>query len=145
MNTLRIARALLLTGVAANVSAGDLQSDLMAMEKSGWQAWGNHDASHIRKTAAADLVQTIAGVGRISGLDAVAEGTLSHTCKMASFDLHNPALRQLTPDVAILSYEATQSTTCDGKALPAKLVVTAVYTHADGAWMMRSYQETPVE
>jgi hypothetical protein len=51
----------------------------------------------------------------------------------------------VTPDVVILSYAATQDTTCEGRKLPARLQSVAVYVRNGGKWLQTSYQETPLE
>jgi uncharacterized protein (TIGR02246 family) len=131
--------------VAAVPALGGLQEDLIAMEKANWTAWGKKDGATATKNSTADSVQTIAGVGTLVGRDAIAKETSAHTCVMKSFDFQDPKLRQLTPDVVIISYTATQDTTCDGVKLPAKVQATTVYVKQSGKWLSANYQETPVE
>ena len=69
----------------------------------------------------------------------------SHNCQMKEFELSDSNLRQVSPDVAILTYTATQDTTCGGQKMPAKVYSTAVYVRQDGKWRSTSYQETALE
>ena len=68
----------------------------------------------------------------------------SNTCLMKSLDT-DAKLRQLSPDIAILTYMATQDTTCEGQKLPAKVFATSIYLRQGGKWRSTSYQETPLE
>ena len=140
-----IAALVLFLATATPAIAANLQADLMAREKAGWTAWGAKDATTGVKGMAEDIVQVIAGVGRVEGKQAVAAATASHDCVMRSFEFHDPALRQITPDVAILSYRATQDTTCGAQTLPKSVLVTVIYVHRGDAWLSTSYQETPAE
>jgi hypothetical protein len=45
---------------------------------------------------------------------------------MKEFELSDSNLRQVSPDIAILTYTATQDTTCGGQRLPAKVCSTAL-------------------
>jgi uncharacterized protein (TIGR02246 family) len=134
-----------LLALAAVPALGGLQEDLIAMEKANWTAWGKKDGATSTKNLTADSVQTIAGVGTMVGRDTIAKENSAHTCVMKSFDFQDPKLRQLTPDVAIVSYTATQDTTCDGAKLPAKVQATSVYVKQGGKWLSANYQETPVD
>ena len=73
------------------------------------------------------------------------QGDQCLTCELKSFDFSGAKLRQVAPGVAILSYTATQDTTCEGAKLPPKLQVTSVYVQKDGKWLSANYQETPID
>jgi hypothetical protein len=139
------ATLVLLLGLAPLAVAADLQAELVAVEKSDWTAWGKKDAAVVKKIATVDAVSIIAGVAPAIGRDAIIKETTTHTCEMKSFAIQNPKLRKLGADVAVLTYTATQDTTCDGKKLPAKLFSTAIYVQQKGKWMKTQYQETPID
>ena len=69
----------------------------------------------------------------------------SSRCNVKSFDLADTKVRQLSPDIAILTYNVTQDVTCDGKKLPPKLFATAIYVRQGGKWRWTSYQETALK
>jgi uncharacterized protein (TIGR02246 family) len=136
-----IMTALLLTVAVVSPSpAGDLKEELLAREKSGWSAWAK-----MKDTWTEDAVQVVAGAGVSKGRDKIISDVSSHNCQMKDFAFSDSSLRQLSPDVAILTYTATQDTTCDGHKLPAKVYSTAVYVRQDGKWRSTSYQETALE
>jgi hypothetical protein len=121
-----------------------LQADLLAREKALWTAWGNKDGGPTREQMVESYVQVVAGVGVAAGREAVAAEIEKHNCTMKSFDFTDAKLRRPAPDVAMITYTATQETTCGGKKLPAKLFVTSTWVRRDGKWMGFSYQETPI-
>jgi hypothetical protein len=136
---------LLLTVVATPVAAAGLQDDLIAREKALWTAWGEKKGEPTRAQTVEDYVQVVAGVGMTAGREAVASAIEKHTCVMKSFSFQDAKLRQPTPDIAILTYVATQDTSCDGQALPGKIFATSIWVRQGGTWMGYSYQETPID
>jgi hypothetical protein len=140
-----LATLLLLLGLAPLAVAADLQAELMAQEQSLWTAWGKKDGAPFKKHLTADAVEIIAGTAPAIGLDAIVKDIATHTCEMKSFAHQNPKLRKLGADVVVLTYTATQDTTCDGKKLPAKLFATTIYVRQKGTWMQTQYQETPID
>jgi uncharacterized protein (TIGR02246 family) len=141
-----IVTTLLLTiAVASPSMGGDLKDELLAREKSGWSAWAKRDTTEMKDTWTEDAVQVVAGAGVSKGRDKIIADVSSHNCQMKEFELSDSGLRQPSPDVAILTYTATQDTTCDGQKLPAKVYSTAVYVRQDGKWRTTSYQETALE
>lgn len=141
-----ISLLLLSACLGVNVLAGDLEADLLAREKSMWQGWANRDAGPLRQHSAEDMVSIIAGTGgRVSGLETNAAGFADHGCTLSAFEFSDAALKQVTADVVILSYKASQNAECDGEPLPARLEATAVYVRRNGEWRSTHYQETPIE
>jgi uncharacterized protein (TIGR02246 family) len=140
-----VAALLLAVAMVSPSRAGDLKEELLAREKSGWSAWAKRDTSAMKDTLTEDAVQVVAGAGVSKGRDKIIADVSSHTCQMKEFEFSDSSLRQLSPDVAILTYTATQDTTCDGHKLPGKVYSTAVYVHQGGKWRSTSYQETALE
>jgi uncharacterized protein (TIGR02246 family) len=99
----------------------------------------------MKDTMTEDAVQVVAGAGVSKGRDKIIADVSSHNCQMKEFELSDSSLRQVSPDVAILTYTATQDTTCDDQKLPAKVYSTAVYVRQDGKWRSTSYQETALK
>lgn len=145
MKTCLAALFLVALAVPPAVAADDLQETLLAREKAHWTAWGNKDSGPTRKQTVESFVQVIAGVGLVAGQEAVAKSIETHSCVMKSFDFTDAKLRRPAPDVAILTYTATQDTTCGGQKLPKKLFVTSTLVKRDGEWLGFQYQETPID
>ena len=71
-------------------------------------------------------------------------GGAASTCKMTSFHFSDVKLRELSPDIALISYVATQGTVCDGAKLPSKVHATPTYNGQNGTWRSANYRETPL-
>jgi len=136
-----------LVGLAFTVPAmaGDLADELVAIDKALWSAWGVGDAGPFKEHLTDDHVQAVAGAGVVSGKDRIVAGFSEETCDVQSFDFQDVHVRQITDDVAILSYVATQDASCGGEKLTPKVFATTVYVHRDGKWLSAAYQETPID
>jgi uncharacterized protein (TIGR02246 family) len=142
----RLLAAVVLVGaIGPTAGAQDLTAELMAIEHRHWAAWGRKDGSIARAYLTEDAVDIVAGTPPISGRDAIVKAIETLPCEMASFRHEAATLRRVTPDVVILSYAATQDTTCEGRKLPARLQSVAVYVRKGGKWLQTSYQETALE
>jgi ketosteroid isomerase-like protein len=91
-----------------------------------------------------DAVVIAASGEALMGKQAILADVSSTNCKVKSFDLADTKLRQLSADVAILTYNLTQDVMCEAK-LPAKVFATAVYVRQGGKWRWASYQETALK
>ena len=145
MKTLLAALMLVVAVVPPALAADDLQETLLAREKALWTAWGNKDSGPTRKETVESYVQVVAGVGMTAGRDAVAKVIETHNCVMKSFEFSDANLRRPAPDVAILTYVATQDTSCGGQKLPKKVFVSSTWVKRDGEWKGFQYQETPID
>ena len=140
-----IASLLLCLAAASPSVAGDLTSELVALEKTGWTAWSKGDGQAFKDLISEDAVQAVAGGGITVGRDKIMADVASHGCEVKGFAFHDAKVRQLSPDIALLSYTATQDATCQGNKLPGKVYSTAVYVRKDGKWRSVNYQETPLD
>jgi uncharacterized protein (TIGR02246 family) len=125
--------------------AANLKSDLIEIEKRAWTAWGKGDAATYTQSMTDDAVMAVTDDKVLRGKKEIAANVASHGCQLKSFAFTDTAMRQLTPDIAVLSYTATQDATCDGEKLPAKLYATAIYLRQSGNCRWISYQETPIK
>ena len=135
----------LCTCAIGSAFAGDLKQQLIDTEKTLWTAWGAADPEPFRAHLTADATNVVAGAGVNTGLDAMLADIAAGGCTLNSFEFTDVVLKQPVSDVAILSYTATQDSTCDGHALPPKVYATSIYVQQDGVWKTTHYQETPAE
>lgn len=124
--------------------AADTKGDLVAMEKSAWKAFANHDAKAYVANMTDDAVE-IGSDGAVTTGEKLLASVSSRSCNVKSFDLADAKLRQPTPDIAILTYNVTQDVTCEGKKSPTKTIATAIYVRQGGKWRWTMYQQTPIK
>lgn len=142
---LLLASTMLLFAVVSPATAGDLKDELIAREKAEWQAWANGDGEAYRDWLTEDATFAVAGDGLTTGRDAIIADISSHDCEIKDLDFADFNLRQLSPDVAVLTYTATSETTCQGQKLPGALYATSIYVRQGSEWRLASYQETALE
>lgn len=140
-----LAALVLQFAVTVPAVAADLIDDLMAIEKRLWTAWGKKDGETFRKAIDVNAVEIVAGTAPLVGRDAIVKAVTTQSCELRSFKFDDARLHRLGRDAAAASYTATQDATCEGKKLPPKLRVTSIYLKKQGKWMLRYYQETPIE
>ena len=126
-------------------AAGDLEAHLKKLDETMWTAWGKADGKAFERALTKDAVQIVAGTGLLVGRDAIAESVSEGGCELKSFEHTGATVRRLAPNVAVLSYTATQDATCGDTKLPPKVQSTSIYVRKKGKWMNTSYQETPLE
>lgn len=136
----------LLLSLAVSPSiAADLTSELLAMEKISWKAWGDHDVKTFSDGMTDDAVQVYPDGSVYKGREKILSDVGSHKCNLKSVEFSDANVRQPTSDTAILTYIATQDLACEGEKPFSKLTATAFYVRQGGKWRWSHYQETPVE
>jgi uncharacterized protein (TIGR02246 family) len=137
-----IVALLLVLAVVSPSMAADLKDDLVALEKSSWKAFADHDAKAYGDTMTDDAVLVSASGEVVTGRQKIVADL---SCNVKSFDLADTKLRQLSADIAILTYNLTQDVTCGAEKLPTKAFATAIYVRQGGKWRWTSYQETALK
>lgn len=64
--------------------------------------------------------------------------------KVDYFNFSNTIVDVLGDDAAMITFEARQSGTFDGKPLPTRIAVVEIWTRSAGTWLQKYYQETPI-
>jgi len=62
----------------------------------------------------------------------------SHDCEIENLDFADFNLRELSPEIVLLTYTATSETTCQGQSLPSSVYSTSVYVRQGGKWRITS-------
>ncbi len=147
MKTLLVLATISLTVLASSRlnAAGDLKDHLVKLDQAMWTAWGKADGEAFEKRLTKDAVQIVAGSGMMVGRDAIAASVSEGGCELKAFEFTGATVRRLAPNVAVLSYTATQDAACGDTKLPPKVQSTSIYVRKKGKWMNASYQETPLE
>jgi uncharacterized protein (TIGR02246 family) len=144
MKSTLVALLLALAVVSSSMAAG-LKEEIVAIEKDSWKAYANHDAKAYGETMTDDAVVAGASGDIMTGKQEILADVSNNPCNVKSFDLADTKLRQLSADIAILTYNLTQDVTCGGKKLPAKIFATSIYVRQGGKWRWTSYQETTLK
>jgi hypothetical protein len=133
--------ALVLLATAPTVAGDDVDSKLIAIERSFWEAWKNQDAGPF-KTHLGDVTVNITPGGMTKGKTAIIEELVGGACDVKSYSLANLKVHHVAKGVAILTYEASQDATCRGNKVPAKVLASSVYVNQNGKWLAVSYHES---
>jgi uncharacterized protein (TIGR02246 family) len=122
--------------------AADLKDEIVAVEKRAWQAFADHDVKAYSDVWTDDAVEALADGSVLTGKQAILADLKSTNCKVKSFDIGKPKVRQVSPDVAILTYDLTQDVTCGATKLAPKANASSLYVRRGGKWLGVHYQET---
>ncbi len=113
--------------------------DLEAKQESLWRARETGDTKAAKK-----LLGSKASVTSYSGAkdaDELVAQLGAGVCEVKSFQLTDFALKYDSPTTGVLSYQAAQDATCDGRQLPRKVNVKVGYWNTDGRWVVSFYVE----
>ena len=127
---------------AKPVAAAPTKEALMAIEKSGWEAWKNRDAKWTEDNYS-DKGFNLGGTGRTDKATMI-KSMAAQKCEVKSYSLSDDKLQMAGPDVAILTFKGTQDATCDGKKSPANVYSVSVYAREGDKWKAAFYAEAPV-
>jgi len=133
---------LLAFSVVSPSIAADLKEEIVAAEKTGWQAYADHNVKAYSDVWTDDAVEVLADSSVLTGKQAILTDLKSTTCNVKSFDIANPQVREVSPDVAILTYSLTQDVTCGATKLAPKAIASSLYVRRGGKWLGVHYQET---
>ncbi|MGD9563789.1 MAG: nuclear transport factor 2 family protein [Pyrinomonadaceae bacterium] len=115
---------------------------LMAVERSGWEAWKARDAKKLEEIT----MKTLGFIGPFGDYTGNQADTIKQwtggTCDIKSVNLSDGAATTLSPTVAILHFKGVAEGTCDGqKLLP--LWGTNIYVKDGGNWKLAAGIERP--
>ena len=116
-------------------------TQIITLEKAGWEAWKNKDASWTQKNTTEEFLSINAD--GVSNKKQVIKSTASD-CKVEKYALSNFKFVKLTDTVVILTYEAIQKGTCGGKKLTLRVRSTVNYVKRNGILLEALYVEVPV-
>jgi hypothetical protein len=130
------------TNTAKPTAAAPTKEALMTMEKAGWEAWKNRDAKWTVDNAS-DKYVGFGATGRMDKAASVKSYT-EQKCEIKSYALSDDQMTMVGPDVAVLTFKATQDYTCDGKKGPGNVQSASIYIREGDKWKAAFYAETPV-
>ena len=143
--------AILAAAVAAAIAVpsaahaqDDLTHQLEHIERALWHGWATHDTDAFDRHLIENAVQ-VGPWGIATGKEAIKQLVSEHGCTLEDVQFSDWAAHEISDDATILTYAAMQKGSCDGEALPARILASAVYVRHKDHWMSASYHETPVD
>ena len=118
-----------------------LEAKIIALEKSGWNAWKKKDAGWFKANTTGEFL-SINSDG-ISNKAQVVKST-PIDCNVTSFSLDNFKFVMLNEHVVLLTYTSIQDGECGGKKLTSKIRASVNYVKRNGKWLEAFYMETPI-
>jgi hypothetical protein len=67
-----------------------------------------------------------------------------NTCVLVSFNIHNHQTRMLSPDAAVIAYNANSEVACGTSHLKGSYNATTTWVRRDGRWMVQMHTENAV-
>src|SRR5262245_53147262 len=107
--------ALVLVLAVASQSRGveyandQVKEEIVALEKSSWRAYANHDAKAYLDTATDDATFSFKVGEVLSGKQYIMAHVISHHCYVKSFEMGDAKVLEMSPDSAILIYHLTHA------------------------------------
>jgi len=125
---------------AAPAAAAPTMDSIAAIEKTGWEAWKNHDGKAAEEILS-DKYVGFGAAGRTTKAMSV-ESMAKTNCKVNSYSWSDEKMRMLGPDVAVLTFKADQDYACDGKKGDTPTRSASVYLREGDRWKNVYYAET---
>jgi hypothetical protein len=117
-----------------------VETQIIALEKQGWEAWKNKDGSWFQTNLMDDaLFVSSDGVANKSQIVKF----MSSECEIKIYSLDNFKFLMIDKNSAAITFTAKQDGVCSGKALPANVRGSAVYVKRGGKWLVAYYTDTP--
>ena len=107
-----------------------------------WAAWKARDSAFFRTFLSDDHVEL--GVLGRSNKARVVETVATPRCVVTSYSVDNLQVTRFDANTALVTYHATQATTCNGQPVPSPAWVSSLYIRRAGRWRNAVYQQTPV-
>jgi hypothetical protein len=134
-----LAAAAMLAGAA---QAASLDDQLIALEKQSWVAWQGHDQAFFNRFLSDDHVE-MQGDGP-TGKAGVVAG-VGGACTVRSYAVDRFKVTRFSADSALVTYRATQDTTCGAAKVPSPVWATSLFVRRDGRWRNALYVHSPAQ
>jgi len=116
-----------------------VETQIIALEKAGWEAWKNKDASWFQVNQADDALSVHA-----DGVTNKAESIKDiPNCDVKSVSLDNFKFLMVDKNTALITFVGMQDAVCGGKTQPATVRASSVYVKRGGKWLNVFYTEIP--
>jgi hypothetical protein len=119
-----------------------LEDEIIKLDKSGWEAWKNNDATWFKLNTTENFVSLSAD--GISNKSQVIKAT-ANDCNVISYALSEIKFIYINENSVLLTYIATQDGKCGNVKLSPKLRVAANYIKQNKKWLEAFYMETKID
>lgn len=68
-----------------------------------------------------------------------------NACTLVSFNFHNHQTRMLSPDAAVIAYNANSEITCGESHLKGSYNATTTWVRREGKWLVQIHTEIPIK
>jgi hypothetical protein len=127
--------------IVVSSAAAQKTPDFEAMEKGAWTAFSKGEGAYFDKLLSNDA---LVFMGSATSTKAeLVKMVAMKPCEVKSFAFTGFKTTMIKPDVALVTYFATQDTTCGGKAEPTKVLNSSIYVNRNGNWSAFYHQESP--
>jgi hypothetical protein len=132
-----------LKGEQTSPAAGtdDLTKTLSEMENKWWQEWKDKKTDYFESQTRDDFFQ-IGSDGRTDKATALKQSKET-PCEVKSFKTDGFKATQISENVAVLTYTATQEGSCRGTAIPGKVTSVSIFVKDGDTWKGAYYMESP--
>ena len=125
----------------SRVTDNSVETQIIALEKQGWEAWKNKNSSWFQTNLTEDaLFVNSDGVANKSQVVKF----MGSECEIKSYSLDDFKFLMLDKKSALITFTGMQDGVCRGKTLPASVHGSAVYVKRGGKWLVAFYTDTPV-
>ena len=118
-----------------------LKAQIIALEKAGWEAWKNKDATWF-KLNTTEGCMWINSEG-ISNKTQMLKSTVTD-CDVKNVSIDNFKFVMLNKNAVLLTYTAVQNGYCGNNKLTEKIRASVNYVKHGNQWLEAFYMETPV-
>lgn len=116
-----------------------VETQIIALEKQGWEAWKNKDSAWYQTNLAEDALH-VHGAGNSTKAQLI--GNLA-ACEVKSFSLGDFKFLMINKDAALITFTGMQDAACGGKTQPATVRASSLYVKRGGKWLNVFYTEVP--
>ncbi len=126
--------------IATEIDHMAVKEALIKLEKQSWEAWRKRDGKFFQEFLSEDHVEV--GFGGIATKAQVVAFVTSPVCVIKSYSVDRFELTMFDANSALLTYHASQDTTCNGRAVPSPVWASSFYVKRGDRWLNVLYQQT---
>lgn len=123
-----------------NNATEKVKAQIISLEKAGWEAWKNKDATWFKLNTTESFLSVNAD--GISNKSQVIKAI--NDCNVKFVSLDDFTFQMLDEKTVLLTYITTQDGVCGNVQLSPKLRVVVNYIKKDGKWLEAFYMEMPL-